>query len=340
MHRTKSSLSLNLREYRRNKEYLVAIDTDGCIVDNMNGKQILIFHPLYMEFYNLWEIESYFRETAEYFNLFSVYRGSNRFITIVLTLKELKKRQDVRKYAEKINLSIPDFQPIERFIHFCEENGYGLSNISLGKYLEKNIFDFGIHKLLGWSRAVNELLPQMNKLFVPFKNVKESLQFIKENADICVVSQTPYNDLYEYWEFYGILGFLNTICSQETGNKTDQVKILKETGGYCEQNILVIGDSYTDLQAAKTNNASFYPIIPGREEESWEKFPEIFRLFLSGNYSKHMQTEYINEFSKTLSSIPAWEKSDYDHQSAYKERQQLRKSLYEKYNPEGRLLLL
>jgi len=39
-----------LRNFKRTKDFLVAIDTDGCITDNMNGKQILIFHPHFMEF--------------------------------------------------------------------------------------------------------------------------------------------------------------------------------------------------------------------------------------------------------------------------------------------------
>ena len=54
-----------LRKFKRTKDFLVAIDTDGCVTDNMNGKQMLIFHPQLLEFYQLWKIESYFREVAE-----------------------------------------------------------------------------------------------------------------------------------------------------------------------------------------------------------------------------------------------------------------------------------
>ncbi len=39
-----------LRNFRKTKDFLVAIDTDGCVTDNMNGKQMLIFHPQFMEF--------------------------------------------------------------------------------------------------------------------------------------------------------------------------------------------------------------------------------------------------------------------------------------------------
>ena len=92
-----------LMNFKRSKDFLVAIDTDGCVTDNMNGKQMLIFHPHFMEFYGLWAIESYFRETAEFYNLFSKHRGCNRFIAIQLTLKALASRDDVRKKMEEEN---------------------------------------------------------------------------------------------------------------------------------------------------------------------------------------------------------------------------------------------
>jgi len=90
-----------LKNFKRRKDFLVAIDTDGCVTDNMNGKQMLIFHPHYMEFYQLWGIESYFREIAEYYNLFSIHRGCNRFIAVQHTLKSLNKREDVQQILKK-----------------------------------------------------------------------------------------------------------------------------------------------------------------------------------------------------------------------------------------------
>ena len=37
-----------LKNFQRTKDFLVAIDTDGCVTDNMSGKQMLIFHPQFM----------------------------------------------------------------------------------------------------------------------------------------------------------------------------------------------------------------------------------------------------------------------------------------------------
>ena len=97
----KEDAEQQLRKFKRTEDFLIAIDTDGCVTDNMSGKQMLIFHPQFMEFYQLWEIESYYREVAEYYNLFSVDRGCNRFIAIQLTLTALQNRKDVQQILQE-----------------------------------------------------------------------------------------------------------------------------------------------------------------------------------------------------------------------------------------------
>ncbi|MBA3062075.1 MAG: hypothetical protein FP833_03830, partial [Atribacteria sp.] len=115
-----------LRKFKRTKDFLIAIDTDGCVTDNMNGKQMLIFHPQFMEFYQLWEIESYYREIAEYYNLFSVDRGCNRFIAIQLTLAALQNRKDVQQELLKKHIKLPNIKPLNEYIAYAKENKWGL----------------------------------------------------------------------------------------------------------------------------------------------------------------------------------------------------------------------
>jgi len=331
---------VQIKEYRKTRDYLVAIDTDGCVVDNMNGKQMLIFHPLFMEFYDLWDVESYFREIAEYYNLFSAYRGANRFVTICLTLKALESRQDVKKIVEEKNLKIPDAEIVEDFIKFCEKDGSGLSNFSLRKFIKTRPMDFCIRKLLGWSEAVNETLPIVNRMFEPFENVGRCLELMSVYADIAVVSQTPYDDLFQYWHNHNMTRYLKIICGQETGSKAYQISMLKQTGGYSDDNVLVIGDSNGDFEAARMNNIRFYPVIPGKEEQAWKNFPEVFELFLHKGYTIDIEEKFLSDFRESLSDIPPWKKGGYNHTDSYRKNQQLRKSLYQRFNPDGRLLIL
>ena len=107
-----------LRSFKRTKDFFIAIDTDGCITDNMNGKHMLIFHPQFMEFYNLWEIETFFREAAEYYNLFSAERGCNRFVGIALSLKALKERDDVTEKIKETNIILPDVGLLDKYISY------------------------------------------------------------------------------------------------------------------------------------------------------------------------------------------------------------------------------
>jgi len=115
-----------LKGFRKTKDFLVAIDTDGCVTDNMNGKHMMIFQPQYMEFYQLWDIESYFREVSEYYNLFSVYRGCNRFLAIQYSLRALHARKDSRQAAGSKGVKLPDVEPLDAYISYCEKNKLGL----------------------------------------------------------------------------------------------------------------------------------------------------------------------------------------------------------------------
>jgi len=330
-----------LLNFKRTKKFLVAIDTDGCVTDNMNGKQVLIFHPMFMEFYGLWEIETYYREVAEYYNLFSVHRGCNRFIAIHYILKALNTREDVVEILKDKKISLPDIKQLEKYLNYTKEKRLGLGNPSLNKFLatEKSK-DFYYYKLLGWSEAVNRAFPYISAKIPPFKGVKPSLEIMAQAADIVVVSQTPYNDLADYWERHEIDDFVTCIAGQEMGSKTDHISIIKEIGGYKNDEILMIGDAFGDLKAVKSNDGLFYPIIPGSEEESWEDFPEAFEKFLNKNYSGDYEAYLIEKFNSSLPESPPWEKENYIHVTSYRKNQEMRIRLYKRFNPQGKLTIL
>ncbi|MCL4377991.1 MAG: hypothetical protein M1409_06380 [Actinobacteria bacterium] len=102
----------------------------------------------------------------------------------------------------------------------------------------------------------------------------------------------------------------------------------------------MLGDGDSDLKAVQKSNGLFYPILPGFEEDSWNKFSEYFKIFIEGGYKGEIQEKLLTNFSKVFLKKPKWEEPEYDHITAYKEKQEIRKSLYEKLNPNGRLLIL
>jgi phosphoglycolate phosphatase-like HAD superfamily hydrolase len=78
-------------------------------------------------------------------------------------------------------------------------------------------------------------------------------------------------------------------------------------GRYEKDRVLMVGDAPGDMKAAKANNALFYPINPGHEEDSWKRFyEEAFDKFLSGKYAGDYEKQLIAEFDKHLPENPPW----------------------------------
>ena len=88
-----------------------------------------------------------------------------------------------------------------------------------------------------------------------------------KHADIIVISNTPFTALYNDWSNNNIKDVASMFCSQETGSKIDILSVAQEK--YNKSKVLMIGDSPSDFYAARKNNISFFPIIPGKEDISW-----------------------------------------------------------------------
>ena len=329
-----------LKNFQRTKDFLVAIDTDGCVTDNMSGKQMLIFHPQFMEFYQLWEMESYYREVAEYYNLFSVDRGCNRFIAIQLTLIALQNRKDVQQILTERHIKLPNIKPLNQYIAYTKENKLGLGNPSLEEYLNQNPLDLSLYKLLGWSEAVNRMFPHISAKIPPFNHVEECLKLMAQHVDILIVSKTPYIDLVNYWESQKIDQYVQMIAGQEMGSKGHHIEVAKKAGKYEDDQVLMIGDGGGDLKAVKENNGLFYPTPPGQEQEAWNNFPEAFQRFIEKKYKGKFEDKLLRVFKKSLLTSLPWQEDGYDHIRSYREKQEIRKTLYSKLNSQGRLLVL
>ncbi|HMR65050.1 MAG TPA: HAD family hydrolase, partial [Anaerolineae bacterium] len=73
--------------------------------------------------------------------------------------------------------------------------------------------------------------------------------------------------------------------------------------------ILLIGDAPGDRDAAHAVNALYYPINPGYEDKSWQRFyDEALDKFLNGAYAGAYEAALIAEFEKLLPETPPWRK--------------------------------
>ena len=125
-------------------------------------------------------------------------------------------------------------------------------------------------------------------------------------ADMIVVSATPCEALEREWAEHGIDKYVSAIAGQEMGKKAEHLK-LAAGGRYPPEKILMIGDAPGDMKAARANNALFYPVNPGHEEESWARFhDEAMGKFVAGEYAGEYEASLIAEFDKLLPEHPSW----------------------------------
>lgn len=276
-------------------EYLVGIDSDGCAFDTMELKHKECFIPNTINHWELQGVSKYAREAAEFVNLYSKSRGINRFPALVEVLEWLQKRPEVK--ARGVRIEIP--ASLRAWIK--EETKLG--NPALERKVGES-GDPGLERTLQWSKAVNETVARTVRGVPPFPFVRESIQKLSPLADVLVVSATPQEALVREWEEHGLDQYVAAICGQEIGTKRESLAVASK---YAAGRALMIGDAPGDYQAAQANHTLFFPINPGDEEASWQRFyEEGIDRFLSGTFDATYQKALLEEFDRYLPERPPW----------------------------------
>ena len=72
-----------LDKLKPDHDFFIGIDSDGCVFDSMEVKQKEFFIPNALKYFDLFAISKILRETWEFVNLYSIYRGGNRFTSLI-----------------------------------------------------------------------------------------------------------------------------------------------------------------------------------------------------------------------------------------------------------------
>ncbi|MHB1151902.1 MAG: HAD family hydrolase [Eubacteriales bacterium] len=287
-----------IQEMKRTADYLICIDSDGCVFDTMEVKHKECFIPNIINYWNLQSVSKYARETAEYVNLYSKYRGINRFPALIKVIDMLEVRPEVRKRG----FTAPNIDTLRAWA----ETEKKLGNPALEKYVAANPGDALLAQTLRWSAAVNESIENLVRGVPPFPYVCECLDKMKLKADVIVVSQTPCAALEREWEEHKIDGYVKVIAGQEMGTKAQCIGFAR-THGYDADKVLMIGDAPGDFDAAVKNSALFFPINPGDEDNSWQRLlDEGLEKFFEGSFDGAYEKGLIAEFDSYLPSMPPW----------------------------------
>ena len=287
----------DLIEFERRHETLVGIDSDGCVFGTMEVKQREHFHPLIIEIWGLEKIEKELRMAAEFINLYSIYRGQNRFPALLKTFQLLHDWSEVRASG----VSLPSTAALEAY---CE-SGLPLGNPSLEAEVART-GNSELSRVLEWSLAVNRSISENMPPVDPYEWAVCALDMIADRSDAIVVSQTPEEALVKEWNQHGLAGHVGAIAGQELGSKAEHLSMVMKAR-YAEDQVMMIGDAPGDMRAAASVGARFYPIRPQHEEESWQRFcEEEYDLFLAGEFDAEHQEELEEEYRAGLPSVPPW----------------------------------
>ena len=285
-----------LRDFQPKHDFFIGIDSDGCVFDSMEIKHKECFAPMFVKHHNLQAVSKYAREVWDFVNLYSKTRGANRFPALTRALNLLRDRPEVQAR----NVSVPSYPALDEWM----ERETKLGNATLAAEVEGG--NEGLAHIKVWSDGVNEQVADIVHGVPPFPLLRQTLEKALGQADMMVISQTPCDALEREWAEHDISKFVEIIAGQEMGTKTEHLKFAA-VDNYAAEKILMIGDAPGDHKAAKANGVLFFPILPGREEDSWERLHgEALDRFFAGTYAGEYEEELFAEFDGCLPENPSW----------------------------------
>jgi len=274
----------------------VGIDSDGCVFDTMEIKQKDFFHPAIIRHWKLEAIEPQVRAAAEFTYLYSIYRRLNRFLGLCKTFELLNDWPEAR---DKADLPNPAALRI-----FCD-SGQPLSNATIKMEAERTGSNL-LAKACEWRVELNKDIDQKMPDPPPFQGAEEALKRISESSDAIVISQTQAGALLKDWYRDDLAKHVSVIAGSELGSKIDHFT-MAAVNRYPANAILMVGDAPGDLATAQAIGCNSFPINPGHEVESWQRFmDEAYGRFLQGEYDVEYQQNLIHEFKALLPGTPPW----------------------------------
>ena len=266
---------------------IVCVDSDGTAIDSMDVKHIKCFGPCFVEVFGLWEHREEWLKRWNEINLYEKTRGMNRFLTLVMILKEVEEKYGKIEGAQTL--------------YDWTERTASLSETALKETIAAGGGGL-LPKTLEWSQNTNREIAKLTfEEKKPFLGVREFFEYAKAKADIAVVSSANLRAIAEEWEYFGLDKFPDTVMAQDVGPKEKCLEKLI-SDGYAPENILMVGDAYPDYNAAKQTGVWFYPIRTRHEEESWRELKEsYFDIFLSDRYAgvqKDLNHKFESNFER------------------------------------------
>ena len=274
-----------LADFTKKREFLVCLDSDGCVMDTVRLKHCSVFCPELIRVFGLEQYNDYITEAWEDINLRSITRGISRFESVVQVFDRLKNR----------GVEIPGSDEIADWV----TNSSELSTATLKAEVMRT-GSAALRKLQQWNTTCNRRIQALEPTFEPFPGVENSLRQLHAVADVAVVSAANESAIASEWSRYGLARHADVIFGQEVGSKANSIATMLACG-YESRKVVMVGDSMGDAQAAAANGVAFVPILPGREAESWRRLQEeALPKLLHGTFRPAYQAELLAALRSAL----------------------------------------
>jgi phosphoglycolate phosphatase-like HAD superfamily hydrolase len=278
------------------KPYFVGIDSDGTAFDSMEIKHRKVFQPVAVDIWGLQSLEREFCEEAEFINLYSTHRGVNRFQGLAMVFERLRCRPELLS-------RVPDPSGLRDFVL----SGRPLSVRSLEEYAQGRTEPF-LSEVIAWSQRSDQEYARVtaSEGNPAYPLVRDSLERARLQAELWIISSSSRAGLQHDWGEADLLGLIDRVAGQEMGNKTVQLQTALQPPRTRDHS-LMIGDAPGDLDAARAAGTLFFPILPGREKESWERFHrEALDRFFAGTFAGDYERALQHEFAAALCEDVPW----------------------------------
>ncbi|MEN8255168.1 MAG: HAD family hydrolase, partial [Verrucomicrobiota bacterium] len=153
-----------LKNLRKENDYFIGFDSDGCVFDTMELKHKECFCPAVIKHLGCQPVSKAAREVWDFVNLYSKTRGCNRFLAIRYFRDLLRERKDVQARG----FHVPELQELDAWVGRETK----LGNPALIAEVEKT-GNGELKKLLDWSLEVNERVTDMVFGMTPFPGVMD-----------------------------------------------------------------------------------------------------------------------------------------------------------------------
>lgn len=272
---------------------LAVFDSDGCVFDTMEPKHRRTFIPQVVRHFGLEALEQELTEVWCRINLYSRSRGLNRFPGLIATLDTLRKDYGFS--------DLPTLPALREWLAGAPTLSNPALEQAIGNTPEVSEARQELTRVLAWSQDVNNLGKTVLADPGIFSGAEEAMNTLAHQGfTLGVVSQSPRASVIQHWQSRGLITrhhLSDRMFGQEDGKKADC--LIDLTRHPAEDRIpplpspgptdriqpalppatdaqaqhppgIFFGDAPADLEAARKAGFLFFPIIPGREVQSWQ----------------------------------------------------------------------